>query len=155
GGHPADRITRRHDARCAQFVDDAPEIEVLQRTLGQVLALRYLLQLAAALNERARHAPQPKIDRKRDPHRPTAHDDHLIVFVHASSRGRAYITNNREASPRTAGRRRLNREPCDLAGLSRVGVPRPYKENTVRSKFGSMLGSTLMLLLASGGLALA
>jgi hypothetical protein len=75
------------------------------------------------------------------------------VFVHASSLGRAYITNNRETSPRTAGRRRINREPCDLAGLSRVGLLRPYKENIVRPKFGSILGSTLVLLLASGGLA--
>src|SRR5262249_50765192 len=108
GRHPADRITGGHHARRPQFVDDAPKIKMLQRALRQVLTFRYLLQLATALDERTRYAPQPQIDRERCPHRPTTHDDHLIVIVHASSLRRAYITQNRETSPPPAGRGRLS-----------------------------------------------
>ena len=39
GGDLADRIAGRHDARGAQLVDDAPEVEMLERALGEVLTL--------------------------------------------------------------------------------------------------------------------
>ena len=45
--------------RRAQLVGDAPEIEVLERALRQVLALRDPLRPQVALDERARHAAQP------------------------------------------------------------------------------------------------
>jgi hypothetical protein len=81
---------------------------MLQRALRQVLAFRYLLQPATAFNERARHTTQPEIDGKCDPNGSAAHDDHLIVFVHASSLARAYINDTRQTSLRVAGRRRSN-----------------------------------------------
>ena len=64
-------------ARGPYFVDDAPEIEMLQRALGEVLPLGDLLQPGAALHERARHASQAELHGERDAHRASAHDDNL------------------------------------------------------------------------------
>ena len=79
---PLDRIFRRQQARGAQLVGDAPEIEVLHRALGEVLALRDALRLGAALDQRARDAAQPEVDRERDADRPAADDDDLMTLFH-------------------------------------------------------------------------
>ena len=52
GRYSADGVVVRHDPRRAQLVDDAPEVEVFERSLGKVLALGNLLRLEAALNQR-------------------------------------------------------------------------------------------------------
>ena len=72
----------RHDARGAQLVDDAPEVEMLERALGEVLPLGDALRLAAALDQRAGDAAQPEIDRERHADRPAADDDDLMPFAH-------------------------------------------------------------------------
>jgi hypothetical protein len=63
-GGPANRIVVGHDVRGAQFIDNAPEAEVLQYTLGKILTLGNDLWLKAALNQRACDAAEPKLDRE-------------------------------------------------------------------------------------------
>ncbi len=75
------RIVGRQHARGAQLVRDAPEIEMLDRALGEVLPLRDPLRLGAALDQHAGYAAQPQIDRERHADRPAAHDRDLIAFV--------------------------------------------------------------------------
>ena len=53
GGDAADRIARRHDARGAQLVDDAPEVEVLERALGRFWPLGIRCGRRGALDQRA------------------------------------------------------------------------------------------------------
>ena len=85
GGQLADRIALGHQARRAQFLLDAPAVEMFERALGQVLALGHRAQVAARLDDGAGDAAQAKVDGQRHPHGTTAHDHHLIALAHVSS----------------------------------------------------------------------
>ena len=78
----ADRKAGRQQARAAQLVGDAEEIEMLERALGEVLALGDEVALGAAFHQRTGNATLAQIDRQRHAHRPAADDDHLILFFH-------------------------------------------------------------------------
>ena len=69
GRELADRIARRHHAGGAQFVGDAPEMEVLQRALGQVLALRDVRQSRRGARRSGRRCRGAR-DRRRGRRRP-------------------------------------------------------------------------------------
>ncbi len=60
---------------------------MLERARRKILALGDLLQLAPALDERARDAAQPKLDREPDPDRAAADDDDLMPFLQDSPLG--------------------------------------------------------------------
>ena len=84
GGDLADCIARRHHPRGAQLVDDAPEAEMLERAVGQVLALGDAMHADAGFHQHAGYAAQSELDGERHTDRPAAHDDHLVSFAHAS-----------------------------------------------------------------------
>ena len=67
--------------RGAQRVQNAPKVEVLDRTLREILSLRDALRFAPPLDQRAGQAALAKLDRKGDANRPAADDDDLIPFV--------------------------------------------------------------------------
>ena len=69
GGDLADRIAARHEARRAQLIDDAPEIEMLERALREVLPLGNPVHPGPGLHQRAGDAAQAEIAR-RAPRRP-------------------------------------------------------------------------------------
>ena len=82
--HLADRKAFRSGAGGADFVDHAPELEVLHRALGEVLALGNLRQALARLDQRAGDAADAEVDGERHAHRSSAHDNDLITLRHAS-----------------------------------------------------------------------
>ena len=84
GGHAADGVARRHDARGAQLVDAVPEVKVLQRPIREVLALRDRLRRQVPLDQHARDTALAQLHRQRHAHRPAAHDRHLIAIKHRS-----------------------------------------------------------------------
>ncbi len=86
GRELADGIGRRHETGRADLIDDAPELEVLERALREVLALGDRVHLATALDERALDAAQPEVEREAEPDWPCAYDDDVIRPRHASSR---------------------------------------------------------------------
>jgi hypothetical protein len=55
---------------------------MLDRTLGQVLALGNARQLDTALDQAAIDAALPKLDRERDAHGSSADNDDLMPFAH-------------------------------------------------------------------------
>ncbi len=71
--------------RRAHLVGEAPEPEVLDRALGQVLALGDALRLDPPLHQRAVQAAQPEVDGERGADRAAAHDDDLMPFTHSCS----------------------------------------------------------------------
>src|SRR5262249_21947311 len=79
----AHRIFGRQHARGAQFVGNAPEVEMLDRALGQVLPLGDALRLEAALHQCAVDAALAELDRERDADRASGDDDDLMPFGHA------------------------------------------------------------------------
>jgi hypothetical protein len=83
GNDPAHGIFGRQDSRGAQLIGDTPDIEMLDRALGEILALGNALRLGSALHEGARYSAQPELDRKRHADRSATHDDDLVTFVHA------------------------------------------------------------------------
>ena len=117
-------IARRHDARGAQLVDDAPEIEMLQRALGEVLALGNPLRLGAALHQRAGYAAQPELDGERHADRPAAHDDDLVPLLHPRplSTNRKLLYHGKNSN--WAGREK----PCHRHPGSRHGTDRQPRE---------------------------
>ena len=84
-GHVADRVVGRHDARGSQLVDALPEVEVLQRSIRQVLALGDRLRTQVPLDQHTRDAALPQLDRQPHAHRPTADDRDLVGIRHAAS----------------------------------------------------------------------
>ncbi len=78
-----DGIARRHGSRRAQFVGDAPEMEVLQRALGKILPLGNVLQRAPALDERTRNAAHSQSHRERGADGAAAHNNYLVILFHA------------------------------------------------------------------------
>jgi hypothetical protein len=50
--------------------------------MGKVLALRDPADAGMALHDRAIHSPLTEFDGQRHPHRPAAHDDHLVRLLH-------------------------------------------------------------------------
>ena len=75
---------RQHSLR-AHLVDAAPEIEMLERALRQVLALRDVVHPHAPLDQRARYSALGEIDGQPDAHRAAADNDDLISLAHARS----------------------------------------------------------------------
>ena len=96
----ADGVVVRHDAGRTQFVHDAPEVEVLQRALAEVLSLGDALRLRVPFHDRARDAPHPKLDAERRTHRPSASDDHLVALSHASLSRRRVGVPRRQSTTR-------------------------------------------------------
>ena len=80
-GDLADREARRQEARGAQLIDDAHEVEVLERAVGEVLALGNAPELGAAFHQRAGDAPHSELHGQRHADRPAAHD-HDLKFLH-------------------------------------------------------------------------
>lgn len=80
GDHPR-RVPGRHDSRCAYLVGDAPATEVFHRALGQRLALRDAGQTDAFVDDRARNAAAPEIDRESDAHRSGTDNNDLRAFA--------------------------------------------------------------------------
>src|SRR5215470_4427800 len=85
GDDAAHRIGRRQDARGAQRVQNAPKIEVLDRTLREILSLGNALRLAPTFDQRAGKAAPAELDRERDADRPAADEDDLISLGHDCS----------------------------------------------------------------------
>ena len=83
GHDPADGVVGRHDACGPQLVGNAPEIEVLERALREILPLRDPLQLGSALDQGATHSPQPQLQCESRSDRPSAHDHHLVFLFHS------------------------------------------------------------------------
>src|SRR4029077_1892407 len=82
GGDFADWIAGRHDARGAQFVRQAPELEMFQCALGEVLAFGDARKFNAGFNQRAADTAQPEVDGERHADRSASHDDDLMTRVH-------------------------------------------------------------------------
>ena len=87
GREPADAVLRRDRARGAQALFGPPEMEVLHRALGQVLALRDRLGLRMAFDHDAAHATLSKLDRQAHADRPCADDEDLCIMSGRFSRG--------------------------------------------------------------------
>ena len=79
-GDLADREARRQEPRGAQLIDDAHEVEMLERALGEVLAFGNTTELGAAFHQRTGDAPHPELHGERHADRPAAHD-HDLHFV--------------------------------------------------------------------------
>ena len=69
----------RRRARGAQPVGDAPEMEMFERALGEVLPLGNVVVAAPPLDQRAGDPAQPEIDGERQTHRPAADDGDLTA----------------------------------------------------------------------------
>jgi len=82
GGDLADRIAGRHDAGGAQFVDEAPEVEMLEGALGKVLSLGNVREADAAFHQHTGHASQSEVDCERGAHRACTDDDDLMTLCH-------------------------------------------------------------------------
>src|SRR5437764_115523 len=79
---PAHGVIGRQDACGAQRVHNAPEIEVLDRTLCEILPLRNALRFAPALDERAGNTALAELDCERHADRSAADDDDLTSLGH-------------------------------------------------------------------------
>ena len=79
-GDLADREARRQEPRGAQLIDDAHEVEMLERALGEVLPLGDAAELGAAFHQRAGDAAHSELHRERHADRPAADDHHLLSF---------------------------------------------------------------------------
>ena len=82
GGDPADGVSLRHDARRPQLVLDAPEVEVLQGALREVLPLGNALGQQVAANDDDVHPAHAEVQPHRDANRPAADHDDLVPFRH-------------------------------------------------------------------------
>ena len=71
---------------------------MLERALREVLALGDLLQLDAALDQRAGDAAQSELDGERDADRAAAHDDDLIALAQLNPLAAAFWENLRAHS---------------------------------------------------------
>jgi hypothetical protein len=60
-GDLADREARRQEARRAQLIDDAHEIEMLERPMGQVLPFGNAAELGTTFDQRATDAAQAEL----------------------------------------------------------------------------------------------
>ena len=80
----ADRVVLRHEPRRAHLVDDAPEVEVLQRARREVLPFGDAGQLLPTLDDHAIDAVQPELHAQPHAHGPTPDDDDLVSFSHSS-----------------------------------------------------------------------
>src|SRR5262249_22900101 len=76
------RVSGWQTARRAQLIRDAPEIEVFDCALGQILPFWNPLRFETAFHEDARYAAQPKVDCQGHANRASAHDDDLVPFLH-------------------------------------------------------------------------
>jgi hypothetical protein len=81
GGHAADAMLTRDRPRRAQRFLSAPEMEMLQRPLGQILALRYRLRADIALHQDAVDVPLAEFDRKTETNGPASNDENLGVWL--------------------------------------------------------------------------
>src|SRR6202011_5926847 len=84
-GDLADRIAGRHDARRPQLLLDAPEMEMLERALREVLSLRNAVERHAALDQRAADAPEVECNAEHETDRTAADNDDLRVLQNAGS----------------------------------------------------------------------
>ena len=101
-GDLADREAGRQEPRRAQLIDDAHEVEMLERAMGEVLPLGNAAELGAAFHQRAVDAAHSQLHGERHADRPAAHDDDLLSFHCLSSS----IKNARPANRRTLWRMR-------------------------------------------------
>jgi hypothetical protein len=81
-GDLADREARRQKPRGAELIDDAHEVELLKRAVGEVLAFGNAPELGAAFHQRAGDAPHPELHGKRHANRSATHD-HDLKFPHS------------------------------------------------------------------------
>jgi hypothetical protein len=79
GGDAADAIVARDGPRRAQRRLGTPEMEMLQRPLGQVLTLGYRLWAGIAFHKDAADAALSEFDRKAEADRPASDNEHLGV----------------------------------------------------------------------------
>ena len=79
----AHRIFGRQHARGANIVGNAPRIEMLHRTLRQILPFGDTLRLNAPLDQGTRDTAQSEFDGERGADRSTTDDGDLIVLIHA------------------------------------------------------------------------
>src|SRR6185436_13682883 len=86
------RVAWRHEPRRPDLVHNAPEIEVLQRALGEILTLGYLLEAGATFDERAGDAAQPQLHGERNADRTCAHYDNLMPRPLTHGRGYCIAT---------------------------------------------------------------
>jgi hypothetical protein len=119
-GDLADREARRQETRRAQLIDDAHEIEMLERAVGEVLALGDAAKLGARLHQRAGDAPHPKLHGERHADRAAAHDHHLKTPCHShpSNAGR-FLPAIRHPAPSSAFWR-----PCGCRGMNTENLNR-------------------------------
>src|SRR6185295_7764068 len=77
GCHAADAVVARNRPRRTKLRLRAPEVEVLQRALGQVLTLRDRLRTAEPFDQNASNAALAELDRETKTYRPASDNDDL------------------------------------------------------------------------------
>src|SRR5262249_43016163 len=102
GRQPTDPVILRDRARCAQLALGAPEMEMLQRALRQVLALRDRLRLQVPLDHRRANAALAKINRKPEADWSRADNQTILLVIvrHATTDHNA--SRRKIKMPRTA-----------------------------------------------------
>ena len=53
---------------------------MLERALGEVLPFRYPLEFGPSFYQSGRYPTKPELNSEPNSHRPTAYDDHLLLF---------------------------------------------------------------------------
>ena len=84
GGHAADAEVLRHRARRAQLRFGTPDMEVLQRSLREILSLRDRGGLRVALDDDGPDSAPAELDRKAKSDRTAAHDNDGCDLVERS-----------------------------------------------------------------------
>src|SRR6266849_3642169 len=87
GGHAADAVLSRDGPRRAQFPLGSPEVEMLHRPLGQVLALRDRLRIGITLHHDRVDSALPEFDGEPQADGPAANDDDLWILSLRSVHG--------------------------------------------------------------------
>src|SRR5215813_13991566 len=125
-------VSEWQNARRAQLIRDAPEIEVFDRTLGQILPFWNPLRFETAFHEDARYAAQAKVNCQGHANRASTHDDDLVPSLHCLSR------SGRKLSPIGSGSLRFNSRRLDdrppLLDLSLVIGPRASADSLRKPK---------------------
>src|SRR5690242_7119461 len=120
----ADRRVRWHHPRPPQRVGDAPEMEMLQRPLRQVLPLGDPVHAGTRLDQHAGDAAQAKHDRERHADRPSADDSDPGVLLHA-----AILV----AAARRFGQRKEMRAPAKRRAAKKLASSHSTREESVKS----------------------
>jgi hypothetical protein len=87
GGHAADAVFPRDGPRRPQFLLSSPEVEMLHRPLGHVLALRDGLRIGITLHRDRRESALPEFDGEPQADGPAANDDDLWILSLRSVHG--------------------------------------------------------------------